>query len=341
MKAIDLFCGAGGLTRGLLNSGIEVIAGVDVDPALRQTYERNNERVRFICKDVRKLNANEINAVLASTPSSDLLLAGCAPCRSFSQQRRGSVRGHDATLLGAFRRLVGELEPGVVLIENVPGLTKVPGFSTFRRLLSTLQDMDYSIAQGILNARDFGVPQHRRRFVLIASRLGDPELPKPTRGSQGSPYETVRDWIAHFPPIAAGEEHTSVPNHVAAALTDRNLRRLQATPHDGGDRSSWPTDLRLACHVGRNREYTDVYGRLWWDRPAPTLTGRCHSVSNGRYGHPEQDRAISLREAASLQTFPDDYVFFGYRSHVAQHIGNAVPVRLAEVLGGVAAAMAK
>jgi DNA (cytosine-5)-methyltransferase 1 len=341
MKAIDLFCGVGGLTRGLSDAGIEVVAGIDIDPGAGRTYEFNNPSAAFLCRDIRKVRSQELLDLLDGTPPSEVLLAGCAPCRSFSQQRRGCIRGHDATLLGAFGRFVKELVPGWILVENVPGLTEVPGFSTFRRFLATLRSLNYSVAQGVLNARDYGVPQHRRRFVLIASHKGRATLPEPCCGVGDRQYATVREWIAHFPPIKAGEEHRSVPNHFASPLTERNLRRLQATPHDGGDRRSWPKEMELRCHAGKNREYTDVYGRLWWDRQAPTLTGRCYSISNGRYGHPEQDRAISLREAASLQTFPDSYLFFGFRSHIAQHVGNAVPVLLAETLGATILQSAK
>lgn len=333
MKAIDIFCGVGGLTRGLKDAGIEVVAGIDVDSRVGRTYEYNNRDSRFIAGNVRNLRGSDLRDLAAGVPSSQLLLAGCAPCRSFSQQRRGWVRGRDATLLGSFGRLVQELVPGWVLVENVPGLAAVPGYSTFRRFLATLKELDYSIAYGILNAQEFGVPQHRRRLVLIASKANAPSLPSPISGGGRAKHATVREWIGHFPPIRAGEAHPAVPNHVASPLTELNLQRLQATPLNGGDRRSWPKDLELQCHRGKYREYTDVYGRLWWDRPAPTLTGRCYSISNGRYGHPEQDRAISLREAASLQTFPDDYLFFGFRSHIAQQIGNAVPVNLARVLG--------
>jgi len=147
------------------------------------------------------------------------------------------------------------------------------------------------------------------------------------------PYKTVRHVISHFPEIRAGEAHNEILNHVAASIMPINLERIRQTPHDGGGRHSWPRRLYLKCHKGSYAGHTDVYGRMYWDRPAPALTGRCSSISNGRYGHPTQDRAISLREAASLQSFPDEYVFWGSNKHVALQIGNAVPVKLAEVLG--------
>lgn len=334
MKAIDLFCGAGGLTRGLLDAGIDVVAGIDVDESVGRTYEWNNRPTRFVRSDLRTLEPDIIKELFGSTAVEEALLTGCAPCRTFSKQRRNaSLRHPDATILGEFGRLVEALHPGWVLIENVPGLATVPGYSTFRRFLRLLNKKGYRVAQGVLNASQYGVPQHRRRYVLIASRWADPSLPVHRYGHQLRPFETVRKWIAHYPPIAAGECHPSIANHASSMLSTRNLQRLRATPCDGGDRRDWPSALELDCHQGRNQSFSDVYGRMWWDRVAPTLTGRCNSVSNGRFGHPEQDRAVSLREAASLQTFPDDYLFFGVNTHIARHIGNAVPVRLAEALG--------
>lgn len=175
----------------------------------------------------------------------------------------------------------------------------------------------------------YGVPQTRRRLVLLASQGAIPRLPAATHASRMC---TVRDAIGHYPAIEAGETSDQVANHVAARVMEWNLERLRHTPIDGGDRRSWPDELALDCHQ-KTSGYTDVYGRMAWERPAPTLTGRCNSISNGRFGHPEQNRAISLREAAAIQTFPDDYVFHGPNSHIAKQIGNAVPVEFAAVLG--------
>ena len=226
--------------------------------------------------------------------------------------------------------LVEEALPEYVLVENVPGIVRVPGFSTFRRFLKMLNTNDYKYVCMVLDAKYYGVPQNRRRQVLLASRHRQPPPFEPKYGNQHRPFKTVRQAISHFPAIAAGERHPEAPNHVAASITELNLERLRLTPHDGGDRRSWPDHLRLECHTGNYKGHTDVYGRMRWDKPAPALTGRCISISNGRYGHPEQDRAISLREAAALQSFPDGYVFFGNNTVIARQIGNAVPVRLAE-----------
>ena len=344
MRAFDFFCGAGGLTRGLLDAGIEVIAGFDVDERCQESYEWNNKPVCFCPTDVNVVRPAEVWKLLKSRRTGDLLIAACAPCQPFSKQRKrqvatgGQLRGGsdvngDATLLGAFARIVEEILPAHILIENVPGIAKVRGFSTYRRFLAMLQANHYSVAEGILDGKNYGVPQTRRRFVLLASRNRAATMPAPLFGPGRQRYLTVRHAIAHYPPIAAGERHPRVPNHEAALLSDTNLLRLKLTPADGGDRRAWPERLRLKCHKGGYEGHTDVYGRMAWDRPAPTLTGRCNSLSNGRYGHPSQHRAISLREAASLQTFSDAYVFFGAQQHIARQIGNAVPVKFAEVLG--------
>lgn len=333
ITAIDFFCGAGGLTRGLLDVGIKVVAGIDIDEQCKDTYEKNNRPAIFLHADVRKLESKLIKQLVRGVSKRDLLFAGCAPCQAFSQQRKSGNRRSDATLLVSLAKLIGLFRPGQVLIENVPGLTKIKGFSAYQRFLRTLMLNGYNFDDGIMDAKNYGVPQNRRRYVLFAMRGGNPVLPKVTHGSGGKPYRTVRNAIKHYPPIAAGEEHPLFKNHAAAGLTRLNLRRLKHTPHDGGDRRSWPENLVLDCHRDGYHGHTDVYGRMSWDAPAPTLTGKCNSISNGRYGHPVQDRAISLREAASLQTFRDDYVFYGSNLHVAIQIGNAVPVRLAQALG--------
>jgi len=333
MKALDFFCGAGGLTRGLIDAGIDVVAGYDRDGACQLTYEHNNPGARFVQADIKGLGLSDLAIRRGSHGYDDVLFAGCAPCQPFSQQRKGDMPRRDATLLAEFGRLIEAALPGYVLMENVPGIANVEGFSTFRRFLRILASHGYQYSFDILDAKCFGVPQNRRRLVLIAMKGRQPSLPIAKFGGTLRPFRTVRDAISHFPPLKAGACHPRVPNHVAATISPLNLERLHFTPHDGGDRRSWPKRLRLDCHIGDYDGHTDVYGRMALDAPAPTLTGRCHSISNGRYGHPTQDRAISLREAAALQTFPDGYEFFGSNKHIALQIGNAVPVRLAEALG--------
>ena len=341
MKALDFFCGAGGLTRGLLDAGIEVIAGIDADLRCCDTYAKNNPGAVFLHRDISSIDETTLRQLVGPIDPENLLIAGCAPCQPFSKQRKPKQanarnrlrRKSDAKLLWELCRIIEAVKPAHVLVENVPGLTKVPGFSTYRRLVRMLRINGYNVDEGVLDAKHFAVPQSRRRFVLVASRTKRVALPEPTHGPGLLPYRTVRESIVHFPPLAAGTRSAIIPNHVAACLSELNIRRIASTPADGGDRRTWSKSLVLDCHKGEYDGHTDVYGRMFWNRPAPTLTSKCNSLSNGRYGHPEQDRAISLREAASLQTFPDSYVFHGLDQQIARQVGNAVPVAFARALG--------
>lgn len=334
MIALDLFCGAGGLTRGLADAGIEVKLGVDVDSRCAKSFESNNPRTAFLAEDVCDLDRSKVLRLIGATANQDVLIAACAPCQPFAQLNRTETADARGVLLREVARLTRELLPRAVLIENVPGIRLVEGYSTYRRLARMLTDLKYSVCVGVLDAKHFGVPQTRRRFVLLALRGKAIEMPSSTHGPGLVPFRTVRDAIAHYPRIAAGEQHHTVPNHRAAKLSITNSERMQHTPHDGGSRMAWPKHLWLPCHKKNVEAHTDSYGRMRWDRPAPTLTCKCHSLSNGRYGHPEQDRAISLREAATLQCFPEDYEFHGTSlAGLATQIGNAVPVSLARLLG--------
>lgn len=333
MIAYDFFCGAGGLTQGLLKAGIEVVAGFDSDPRRECTYRHNNPSAKFVLSDIRHVRTDVMKLPSPAVRHNGLLLAACAPCQPFSAQRKGISPRSEAVLLGEFGRLVEAILPAYVVVENVPGIARVKGFSTFRRFCRMLDCNQYRRVTRIMNAKHYGVAQNRRRLVLLAARNRIPSLPDPSHGLGTRPLSTVRQSIERFPPIPAGGVVPGVPNHVAASVSDLNLERLRSTPHDGGDRRSWPAHLRLLCHSGDYSGHTDVYGRMHWDRPAPTLTGRCYSISNGRYGHPEQDRGISLREAAAIQSFPDEYEFFGNNTDIAKQVGNAVPVRFAECLG--------
>lgn len=324
-----------------MDSGIEVIAGIDADESCRETYMSNNRDTLFVHADIASLDGPRIREILGDFDSDDLVIAGCAPCQPFSNQRKvtgvdaDNVRRRkaDAKLLGELARIIGAIRPAHVLVENVPGLTKVPGYSTYRRFIRLLKSNGYKVDEDVLNAKHYGVPQSRRRFVLVASRTRSVSLPQSTHGTGLLPYVTVRESICHLPPLASGCRSEIIPNHVAAYLSPLNLKRLSNTPRDGGDRRSWQSGLILECHKKAYEGHTDVYGRMFWDKPAPTLTSKCNSLSNGRYGHPEQDRAITLREAASLQTFSDSYVFHGFDRQIARQIGNAVPVAFARALG--------
>jgi len=337
MMAIDFFCGGGGITKGLSDAGIRVLGGVDVVSAYRETYEKNNHN-KFVNRDIREITVDDIYSEFPEIKNheDELLLAGCAPCQPFSLQRRIKTEHVDRDLLWEFGRIIAEIRPAHVIVENVPGLEK-KGSCVLEKFLNTINNCGYKYATSVINAKNYGVPQNRRRFIIIASRMFSPQIPEITHGEDKIPYKTVRDTIGHYPPIQAGENSDGpYPNHAAARLTDINLQRIRATPHSGGSRTNWPKDsnLILECHKKHPEHgHTDVYGRMDWEAVAPTLTSRCPSLSNGRYGHPEQDRAISLREAAALQTFPDDYIFYGTNVSISKQIGNAVPVKLAQILG--------
>jgi DNA (cytosine-5)-methyltransferase 1 len=311
-----------------------ILGGLDLDTEAAATYRLNFPQAAFIERDIRKVDPLEISDAMRRMPGSRLLISACAPCQPYTNfHRKSSRRAEQRTLLLRLLPFIDHLRPEFVLVENVPGLHKVRGASTFNRFVASLQRRGFYVAWLIVDCRDYGVPQRRRRLVLLASQLGEVEMPAPTHGSGSGllPHSTVRDWIAHFPVIADGETHDEVPNHQAAKLTDLNLRRMRATPIGGG-RSDWPEALRLECHR-EHRGHSDVYGRLSWDAPAPVLTTKCTSISNGRYGHPDQDRPISVREAAALQTFPDDFRFVGRIKSATRQVGNAVPVRLAQAVG--------
>lgn len=339
--AIDFFCGAGGLTRGLANSGIDVRLGIEIDEHCKRTYENNNSGSSMLNKDVRQVSIREINKYLGSAESDRLLLAACAPCQPFSQLPRKKHDYSEKNLITEFGKFVRKLKPKYVFIENVPGIRRVGKASSFNRFLKILNTEGYKWKESILNVMDYGVPQSRKRLVVFAGRGFSPDIPKPTHGVEKGlkPYITVKDTIKKYPSLKAGETHSEVPNHWSAALSSRNLLRMKWTPKNGGGRLDWPSYLRLKCHKKKNdgeqyKGHPDVYGRMWWNRPAPTLTCKCISLSNCCYGHPSQNRAISLREAAKLQTFPDNYIFIGpSRGHEAQQVGNAVPVKLGEVVG--------
>lgn len=333
VSAIDLFCGAGGLTHGLLKSDINVVAGFDIEEACRYPYEQNNKGSKFYKKDVSDLSGKEINALY---PEGHIrLLAGCAPCQPFSTYSQGRDVRQDKKwpLLYSFSRLIREAEPELVTMENVPDVTKHDVYHDF---VSELEGLGYYVWAKKIYCPDYGIPQVRKRHVLLASKLGEIEIISPTRKPEN--YKTVRHAISKLPPISAGESDHKDPLHISAGLSELNLKRIRASKQ-GGSWYDWPEDLRAECHKKETgRTYSGVYARMSWDEPSPTMTTQCYGYGNGRFGHPEQDRAISLREAAILQTFPKRYKFVRPKQTVSttaigKMIGNAVPVDLGKVIG--------
>ena len=328
---VDLFCGAGGLSYGLARAGVEVTAGVDLDPDCSFPYEANNHG-RFILRDVGKLTGKELKKFYPNAPIK--LLAGCAPCQPFStySQGRDARRNPDWRLLSEFGRLVRELNPELVTMENVPQLR---GHAIFHEFLKSLSGFD--VWYDVVDCAEYGMPQSRRRLVLLASKLGPVALALPRKKSNQRP-STVRETIGRLPALESGQQDAKDPIHIASKLTEINLKRIrQSSP--GRTWMDWDESLRAPCHTrATGARYGAVYGRMEWDLPAPTMTTLCYGFGNGRFGHPEQDRGISLREAAMLQTFPRSYKFIEKDARVkisvvGRLIGNAVPPKLGEIIG--------
>jgi DNA (cytosine-5)-methyltransferase 1 len=335
--ATDIFCGAGGLTRGLLDAGIEVAAGYDIDPACQFPYEHNNEPAKFHKESVTELTG----AKLATHYPENCIkvLVGCAPCQTFSKYTQGLDNDDDPkwTLLNEFARLVSELKPDIVSMENVPELQRHAVLGEF---LSTLDDEGFHFSANaqkrVVFCPDYGIPQHRNRLVIVASKLGPIELIPPTHPP--GQHRNVSDALRSLPPLESGAVHPDDPMHRTSELSKLNLRRIRHSK-PGGTWRDWPRELVAKCHRKESgKHYSSVYGRMEWDKPSPAITTQFYGFGNGRFGHPEQDRAISLREGAILQSFPKNYKFvepdgeYCFKT-IGRMIGNAVPVRLGEVVG--------
>ena len=332
--AIDLFCGIGGLTKGLSLSGISVTAGIDIDASCRFAYEKNNN-AKFINGDVTSINGEQIESLYPENVIR--ILVGCAPCQPFSKYtnryRKTGSTDNKWGLLYSFSRLIQEITPEIISMENVPELENKSVFDDF---VSTLRKLKYHISWTIVYCPDYGVPQSRKRLVLLASLLGEINLIAPLYNAENSP--TVRKAIGHLPVLKNGEQDTNDPLHISCRLSKLNLKRIkQSVP--GGTWRDWDKELQLKCHKKKSgKTYPSVYGRMSWDEPSPTITTQFYGYGNGRFGHPEQDRALSLREGAILQSFPLDYIFFdndhpSSRRELGIHIGNSVPVELGKAIG--------
>ena len=333
MKAVDFFCSAGGVTCGFKQAGIDVLGGIDIDPACKETYELNNN-AKYLCEDVSHLPKPKVGKFFKIRRNQrDLVFVGCSPCQYYSNIKTDKTKSEGTRLLLAdFQEFVAYYRPGYVFIENVPGLDKKPN-SPLAKFKEFLVENKYVFDEAVINAKYFSVPQNRRRYVLIATRLKKKiNLPRENRDDIKTVFQTIGDYNT-FQPIQAGHIDQTEFIHSSADLEDINMQRITNTPHNGGDRRNWPIELIPDCYENHDG-HTDVYGRMHWEKPSPTITTRFTSYSNGRYGHPEQDRAISLREGASLQSFPEDYIFHSEsQGTIAKMIGNAVPPLLAKAIG--------
>ncbi|MEZ2329681.1 DNA cytosine methyltransferase [Mesorhizobium sp. RCC_202] len=338
LRAVDFFCGAGGMSLGLTQAGIRVLGGIDNSVDCKRTYEANVPGAKYIRRDITRLSAKELGKRLGIEPNDpNLVFCGCSPCQFWSKIRTDRSRSvRTAFLLKQFQKFLRAFRPGFVVVENVPGLYRRKDNAILRDFIAFLADEGYNFADGIVNANHYGVPQNRMRYLLIASRVKTvTTLPAPSESGSLN----VRDFLGlhnGFPSIAAGHRDQTKFLHTTLGLSEKNLRRIQMTPPDGGDRSSWADDpnLQIDAYRGRDKIFRDVYGRMSWSRPAPTITTRFTSLSNGRFGHPDEPRAISVREGATLQTFPKDYRFVSSSLEgLARQIGNAVPPALARHIG--------
>ncbi len=331
ISAVDLFCGAGGLTKGLEKAGVNVVLGVDIDPACAFPYSSNN-RADFLLKSVKDLRAIELKQAFGKAKFT--LLAGCAPCQPFSKYRLGKSDASDGrwNLLHEFKRLVVQTRPTMVTMENVPRLAEQAIFGDF---VAALRRADYFVHFEVISCANYGVPQQRDRLVLLASKLGALKLIPPTHAYR---KPTVRQAIAGLSRLCAGEADSRDPLHYAANLSPVNMSRIKASK-PGGTWRDWNPELVAKCHRKKTgKTYPSVYGRMRWDLIAPTITTQFFGFGNGRFGHPDQNRAISLREGALLQSFPKSYQFMDaaqpiFFKTIGRLIGNAVPVRLGQAIG--------
>ena len=328
-SAIDLFCGSGAVTLGLRRAGFHVVGAVDIDATACATYRDNHPGIKLVEDDIRAVDPTIFLSLL---PDGLDLLAVCAPCQPFSRRNRDrSTSDARREFVLAALPFIDVLRPAVVFFENVPELGRHSVFACLARRLEALSYHAGSPRE--IDAANMGVAQHRQRFVLIATRKAvNPTVlqsfPQPDRATVAQAFWGLPD------PSPPGTKEPDDPLHVAKSHSALTIERLRHIPADGGSRDSLPERLRLHCHRGlKPNQFPDTYGRLCWDRPAPTLTTGCNDLTKGRYAHPVEDRAITLREAARLQSFPDEYRFRGTVKEIAAQIGNAVPPKMAEEIG--------
>lgn len=332
---IDSFCGAGGLGLGLKRAGLDVMFSFDIDPICISTIKKNSKYFQHEARtaDIADMLDGKLLEMSGLKRGELFLLAGGPPCQGFSVQRRGSDTDERNDLVLKYGKLIDELYPMYFVMENVTGLAGKRGKTILQQLMDSVEEIGYHVHVKLLDAQDYGVPQRRKRYILVGERkdLGSHYVyPEPT-----GICRTVRDAIAHLPaPPENGTDHPQYSLHRRDRLSAKNLERIRAIK-EGQGRDDLPQELLAQCHkldssvIG----FRNVYGRMAWDEVAPTITARFDSFTRGKFGHPVQDRSISLREGALLQTFPADFEFTGNKVDVARQIGNAVPPVMAEHIG--------
>lgn len=339
LKAVDFFCSGGGMSYGMQEAGIQILAGIDFDKNCKETYEANINGAEFILADVFELKEEELENKLSLKKNDDeLVLIGCSPCQFWSIINTDKTKSTASkNLLIEFSRFVKYFRPGYVVVENVPGVLRRKEESGLNQFIEWLKNNGYDNPHfKVHNVNDYGVPQSRKRFTLIATRISKNEIiPLELEGKKA----VVKDVLGvdkGFPKIEPGHKDESDFIHSVPTISDINKKRLAKVEKDGGNRLGFANDpeLQLTCFKGRDNSFKDTFGRLWWNKPAPTITTKFFSISNGRFVHPEEDRALSIREGATLQSFPLIYKFKGTSiANVARMIGNAVPPKYATALG--------
>lgn len=319
-------------------SGINVLAGIDFEPSCKETYEANIDGAKFIQADVFELKEKKLQKELKlKRNDKNLLLIGCSPCQFWSIINTDKNKSKKSkNLLVEFERFVKYFNPGYVVVENVPGVLRKKEESGLSAFIELLESKKYQVHFEVHNTNDYGVPQNRKRFTLVANRVGVNKIFPEKDKEKKLLVKDVIGVANGFPKIKAGHKDDTDFNHSVPSVTDITLKRLKKVKKDGGNRFGFANDpeLQLDCFIGRDTSFKDTFGRLWWDRPSPTITTKFFSVSNGRFVHPDEDRSLSLREGATLQSFPKDYKFHGTSvGNIARLIGNAVPPEYAKRIG--------
>lgn len=339
LKAIDFFCSGGGMSYGMQEAGIEILAGIDFDENCKMTYEANINGAKFIHADVFDLKEKELEKKLSLRKNDDeLVLIGCSPCQFWSIINTDKTKSAKSkNLLVEFSRFVKYFRPGYVVVENVPGVLRRKEESGLNEFIEWLKDNGYENPHfKVHNVNDYGVPQSRKRFTLIATRISQDEVKPQELDGRRVVVKDVLGIENGFARIEPGHKDNSDFLHTVPNISDINKKRLKKVKKDGGNRLGFANDpeLQLKCFEGKNESFKDTFGRLWWNRPAPTITTKFFSISNGRFVHPEEDRALSIREGATLQSFPLTYKFKGTSvANIARMIGNAVPPKYATAIG--------
>lgn len=339
IHAVDFFCGGGGMSYGLQEAGIDIIAGIDSDKSCEYTYLSNIRNAKFIHADIAEIKESTLEKELKLQKNdNNLILIGCSPCQYWSIINTDKTKSAQSkNLLNEFARFVKYFQPGYVVVENVPGVLRQKEESGLENFINWLKNNGYENPHfKVHNVNDFGVPQNRKRFTLIANRITEDEIiPAVIKGKK----LVVKDVLGvknGFPKIKPGHKDKTDFMHTVPNISDINKRRLEKVEKDGGNRLGFADnpELQLNCFVGKENSFRDTYGRLWWKKPSPTITTKFFSISNGRFVHPEEDRALSIREGATLQSFPKTYKFKGNSvASIARIIGNAVPPKYAEAIG--------